>query len=61
MCLFVFVYYLTDMTAEKMHKSYNSPWAEAMLRDPDLAETLNLRMPPLDPRPDLPEYKCFNR
>ncbi|XP_053196688.1 myozenin-2b [Scomber japonicus] len=52
---------VSDMTAEKMHKCYNSPWAEAMLSDPDLAETLNLRMPALDPRPDLPEYKSFNR
>ncbi|KAG7225841.1 hypothetical protein INR49_014362 [Caranx melampygus] len=55
-----------DAAAEKlnitaMHKSYHSPWEEAILRDPDLAETLKLRMPELDPRPDLPEYKCFNR
>ncbi|GLD66879.1 myozenin-2-like isoform X1 [Lates japonicus] len=44
-----------------MPKSYHSPWEEAILRDPDLAETLKLRMPELDPRPELPDYKCFNR
>ncbi|KAM7419316.1 hypothetical protein PAMA_016434 [Pampus argenteus] len=52
---------VSDATAEKMHKSYHSPWEEAMLRDPDLAETIKLSMPALDPRPELPEYKSFNR
>ncbi|XP_072241144.1 myozenin-2b [Leuresthes tenuis] len=56
----------SDMTEEKtnsttMPKSYHSPWEEAILRDPELAETVQLRMPTADPRPDLPEYKCFNR
>nr|XP_020457845.1 myozenin-2-like [Monopterus albus] len=55
-----------DTTAEKVktttiHKYYYSPWAEAILHHPDLAETLKLRMPALDPRAELPEYKCFNR
>lgn len=54
------------MTAEKlnataMHKSYHSPWDQVILSDPDLAESLKLTMPAPDPRPDLPEYKCFNR
>ncbi|CAN9510360.1 unnamed protein product [Ophioblennius macclurei] len=44
-----------------LHKSYHSPWDEAMLNDPDLADAVQLKMPELDPRPDLPEYKCFNR
>ncbi|XP_012774120.1 myozenin-2b isoform X1 [Maylandia zebra] len=53
-------------TTEKLnptatHKSYHSPWEEALLRDPDLAETLKLKMPAADPRSELPEYKCFNR
>ncbi|XP_044202921.1 myozenin-2b isoform X1 [Thunnus albacares] len=52
---------VSDATPEKMPKSYHSPWELAMLSDPDLAETLKLRMPELDPRPDLPEYKSFNR
>uniref|UniRef100_A0A3Q1FJR3 Myozenin 2b n=2 Tax=Acanthochromis polyacanthus TaxID=80966 RepID=A0A3Q1FJR3_9TELE len=56
---------VSDTTAEKlntaMHKSYHSPWEEAILSDPDLAETVSLRMPAPDPRPELPEYKCFNR
>ncbi|XP_013863354.1 myozenin-2b [Austrofundulus limnaeus] len=54
------------MTAEKlkstvMHKTYHSPWAEAILGDPNLAETLQLGLPELVPRGELPEYKCFNR
>ena len=66
MYLLVFVRSFTDVNAEKlntttMHKSYHSPWEEAILLDPDLAETLKLRTPELDPRPELPEYKCFNR
>ncbi|XP_030595805.1 myozenin-2b [Archocentrus centrarchus] len=53
-------------TTEKLnptatHKSYHSPWEEALLRNPDLAETLKLKMPAADPQQDLPEYKCFNR
>ncbi|XP_070684162.1 myozenin-2b isoform X2 [Pempheris klunzingeri] len=56
----------SDTTAKKanaiaMPKSYHSPWEQAILSDPDLAETLKLRMPAPDPRPDLPGYKCFNR
>ncbi|XP_035515795.1 myozenin-2b isoform X1 [Morone saxatilis] len=56
---------VSDMSAEKlasaMPKSYHSPWEQAILSDPDLAETLKLTMPAPDPRPDLPDYKCFNR
>ncbi|XP_038569254.1 myozenin-2b isoform X1 [Micropterus salmoides] len=57
---------VSDTTAEKlnvtaMHKSYHSPWEQAILNDPDLAETLKLSMPAPDPRPELPGYKCFNR
>lgn len=55
---------LTDTAEESLsalHKSYHSPWEEAILRDPDLAETLKVVMPAPDPRPELPEYKCFNR
>jgi len=52
---------VSDATPEKMPKSYHSPWEMAMLNDPDLAETLTLRMPELDPRPELPDYKSFNR
>ncbi|XP_031727307.1 myozenin-2b [Anarhichas minor] len=57
---------ISDMTEEKltataMPKSYHSPWDQAILSDPDLAETLKLTMSGPDPRPDLPEYKSFNR
>ncbi|XP_061572890.1 myozenin-2b [Cololabis saira] len=44
-----------------MHKSYHSPWEEAILRDPGLAETVNLRMPEPEPQADQPEYRSFNR
>ncbi|XP_041789731.1 myozenin-2b isoform X2 [Chelmon rostratus] len=57
---------VSDTTAEKLNpsampKSYHSPWEQAILSDPDLAESLKLSMPAPDPRPDLPEFKCFNR
>ncbi|XP_058495614.1 myozenin-2b [Solea solea] len=57
---------VSDMTVEKlssstMHKSYHSPWEKAILSDPDLADTLKLRMPTIDSRPELPDYKSFNR
>ncbi|KAM9313885.1 myozenin-2b [Pholidichthys leucotaenia] len=56
----------SDVTADKlnataMHKSYHSPWEEAILHDPELANSVKLQMPALDPRQELPEYKCFNR
>lgn len=50
-----------ELSATALHKSYHSPWEEAILNDPDLAETLKLGMPGPDPRPELPEYRCFNR
>lgn len=57
---------VSDATAEKLNatampKSYHSPWEQAILSDPDLAETLKLTMPEPDQRAELPEYKCFNR
>ncbi|XP_060914962.1 myozenin-2b isoform X1 [Labrus mixtus] len=51
----------TADNASAMPKSYHSPWEQAILSDPDLAETIKLAMPALDPRAELPEYKCFNR
>lgn len=50
-----------NLNVSALHKSYHSPWEEAILRDPDLAETLKVGMPAPDPRQELPEYKCFNR
>ncbi|XP_028316230.1 myozenin-2b [Gouania willdenowi] len=55
---------VSDTAAEKsptMPRSFHSPWDQAILCDPDLAESVKLGMPALDPRPDLPEYKSFNR
>ncbi|PWA29267.1 myozenin-2b [Gambusia affinis] len=56
----------SDMAAEKLdtrpvHKTYHSPWEQVILSDPNLAETLQLRMPEPEPQQELPEYKCFNR
>ncbi|XP_056136581.1 myozenin-2b isoform X2 [Lampris incognitus] len=55
-----------DTTAEKfdataLSKSYHSPWEQAIINDPALAETLKLGMPAPESRPELPDYKCFNR
>ncbi|XP_032388206.1 myozenin-2b isoform X1 [Etheostoma spectabile] len=52
---------MTGQNATAMPKSYHSPWDQAILSDPDLAETLKLTMSAQDPQPDLPEYKSFNR
>lgn len=54
------------MVTEKLdttpgHKTYHSPWEQVILSDPNLADTLQLRMPEPEPKQDLPEYKCFNR
>ncbi|XP_038160647.1 myozenin-2b isoform X2 [Cyprinodon tularosa] len=56
----------SDMVTEKLdttpgHKTYHSPWEQVILSDPNLADTLQLRMPEPEPKQDLPEYKCFNR
>ncbi|KAJ4944031.1 hypothetical protein JOQ06_012578 [Pogonophryne albipinna] len=57
---------VSDMSAENssttaMHKSYHSPWDQAILMDPSLAETLKLETSAPDPKQDLPEFKSFNR
>lgn len=50
-----------QLSASTMPRSYHSPWEQEILGDPSLAETIKLRMPAPDPRPNLPEYKSFNR
>uniref|UniRef100_A0A674DXC4 Myozenin 2b n=1 Tax=Salmo trutta TaxID=8032 RepID=A0A674DXC4_SALTR len=57
---------LKDVPAETFNstaipKSYHSPWEQAIINDPNLAETLNISMPVPEPRPEAPEYKSFNR
>ncbi|XP_023119282.1 myozenin-2-like [Amphiprion ocellaris] len=57
---------LKDIPPERFNstavpKSYHSPWEQAIINDPALADTLITRMPELEPRPDLPGYKSFNR
>ncbi|XP_036373022.1 myozenin-2-like isoform X1 [Megalops cyprinoides] len=57
---------LKDVPPEKFNttavpKSYHSPWEQAIINDPALADTLQLRMPVPEPRPEGPEYKSFNR
>ncbi|KAM8879279.1 myozenin-2b [Spinachia spinachia] len=49
---------VSDTTAAKC---YHSPWDQAILSDPDLAESLKLTMSGPDPQPCPPEYKSFNR
>uniref|UniRef100_H3D492 Myozenin 2b n=1 Tax=Tetraodon nigroviridis TaxID=99883 RepID=H3D492_TETNG len=50
-----------QLDASSVPRSYHSPWEQEILSDPSLAETIKLRMPGPDPRPNLPEYKSFNR
>lgn len=57
---------LKDVPPEKFNstavpKSYHSPWQQAIINDPALADTLITCMPEPEPRPDLPGYKSFNR
>ncbi|CAN9509539.1 unnamed protein product [Ophioblennius macclurei] len=57
---------LKDIPPEKFNstavpKSYHSPWEQAIINDPALADTLVTRMPQLEAKADLPGYKSFNR
>uniref|UniRef100_A0A8C2X137 Myozenin 2a n=1 Tax=Cyclopterus lumpus TaxID=8103 RepID=A0A8C2X137_CYCLU len=57
---------LKDIPPEKFNstavpKSYHSPWEQAIISDPALADILTTQMPEPEPRPDLPGYKSFNR
>ncbi|XP_015252727.1 PREDICTED: myozenin-2 [Cyprinodon variegatus] len=57
---------LKDIPPEKFNstavpKSYHSPWEQAIINDPALADTLVSRMPELEHRTNLPGYKSFNR
>ncbi|KAK2914359.1 hypothetical protein Q8A67_002758 [Cirrhinus molitorella] len=57
---------LKDVPAEKfnctaMPRSYQSPWEQALISDPSLAETLVARMPEPETRHETPQYKSFNR
>lgn len=57
---------LKDVPPEKFNstavpKSYHSPWEQAIINDPALADTLLTSMPEPERRPDLPGYKSFNR
>nr|XP_015802511.2 myozenin-2 [Nothobranchius furzeri]XP_015802512.2 myozenin-2 [Nothobranchius furzeri] len=57
---------LKDIPPEKFNstavpKSYHSPWEQAIINDPALADTLILHMPDLEPRTNLSGYKSFNR
>lgn len=47
--------------ATAMPKSYHSPWEEAIINDPTLADTLKPQMPVPEPKHELPDYKSFNR
>ncbi|XP_023276884.1 myozenin-2-like [Seriola lalandi dorsalis] len=57
---------LKDIPTEKFNctavpKSYHSPWEQAIISDPALADTLISRMPEPEARPEIPGYKSFNR
>ncbi|KAM3857403.1 myozenin-2a [Diretmus argenteus] len=55
---------LKDVPAEKFNsipKSYFSPWDQAIISDPALADSLNAHFPEPEPRPQMPGYKSFNR
>lgn len=57
---------LKDVPAEKfnctaMPRSYQSPWEQALISDPSLAETLVARMPEPQTRQEILQYKSFNR
>ncbi|XP_072295680.1 myozenin-2-like [Eucyclogobius newberryi] len=57
---------MKDLPPEKFNstavpKSYHSPWHQAIVSDPALADTLHARMPDPELQPDRPVYKCFNR
>lgn len=57
---------LKDVPPEKfnttaMPKSYHSPWEQAIINDPALADTLKLKMPVPGPRQEAPDFRSFNR
>ncbi|XP_041635991.1 myozenin-2-like [Cheilinus undulatus] len=57
---------LKDVPPEKFNstavpKSYHSPWEQAIINDPALADTIVNCMPAPEPQPDRPGYKSFNR
>ncbi|KAL6118652.1 myoz2 [Pungitius sinensis] len=57
---------LKDIPPEKFNstavpKSYHSPWEQAIISDPALADMLITNMAEPEPRTDLPGYKSFNR
>lgn len=57
---------LKDVPPEKFNctalpKSYHSPWEQAIINDPALADTLIAHMPEPEPQAGLPGYKSFNR
>lgn len=57
---------LKDIPTEKFNrtavpKSYHSPWEQALISDPSLAEMVHLQMPEPEPTPQIPQYKSFNR
>ncbi|KAB5579396.1 hypothetical protein PHYPO_G00194560 [Pangasianodon hypophthalmus] len=57
---------LKDVPTEKFNrtavpKSYHSPWEQALISDPSLADMVHLQMPESEPTPQIPQYKSFNR
>ncbi|XP_060779926.1 myozenin-2a isoform X2 [Neoarius graeffei] len=42
-------------------KFYHSPWEQALISDPSLADMVHLQMPESETTPEIPQYKSFNR
>ncbi|XP_028852147.1 myozenin-2-like [Denticeps clupeoides] len=57
---------LKNLPAEKFNctaipKSYHTPWEQAIINNPSLADTLVSCMPDPEPKQQAPGYKSFNR
>ncbi|TSL34590.1 Myozenin-2 [Bagarius yarrelli] len=57
---------LKDVPTEKFNntavpRSYISPWEQALISDPSLADMMHLQMPKSEPEPEILQYKSFNR
>jgi len=53
----------SDASTEKLTTGSKilSPWEQAIINDPALAEALKAGIPEPEPKAELPDYKCFNR
>ncbi|XP_065144975.1 myozenin-2a isoform X1 [Paramisgurnus dabryanus] len=57
---------LKDVPTEKFNRTampriYQSPWEQALIKTPSLADTLITNMPEPEPKHEIPQFKSFNR